>query len=1081
MDTELRYAQIRSMLLLLALALLAGAAPITLHAQLVWVAQGPAPATGGQVEGIADGEVVGAVNTVALHPTDPSIAFIGTVNGGIWRTNRATDPHPAWEAQTDHQPSLSIGSLEFDPSDSTHRTLVAGMGRASSNARQGGARSGLLRTVDAGATWTAINGGGSLNGLNITGVAPRGATTVICVNDADQPARNGIWSSPDTGASWTQTSGGRSGPPAGACTDLASDPMNTDRLFANAGRAGVYRSTDRGLTWMKVSDAALDGAVASAVNVKISVGRANNIYVAVVGASRQLSAVYRSGNGGSTWAAMDLPQTREGGIHPGRQGGIHLSIAADSTNSDVVYIGGDAQPGPIGGRFPAPNSIGAKDYSGRLFRGDASKPAGSQWVHLTHAQNAAGGGTAHGSAPHADSRDMGMAVDGTLVEVDDGGIYRRTSPRSNAGDWFSMIGDLQATEFHAVAWDANAHIAIGGAQDTGTPQQESRSRTKWKSVSTSDGGVVVVDATSTPGLSVRYSSFYDLLGFRRRVYTSAGTFQSEQFLRLTPLNGDRDVEPQFYTPLALNAVTPTRLVVGAENAVYESFDQGDTAAAIGPGIRANANSIAYGARGNADMLYVGTGSGVFVRTGARPASLDRSATYPGGEVAAIAIDPQEPRTAFVIDASAVYRTTDAGATWTTVTGNLAAFSPGPLRSAAYSSATAAGAVVVGSDTGVFEAAGPGFSSWHAVGSGLPRAPIYHLEYSAADRTLLAGTLGRGAWTLTIPPAPPPLMTLPAGAAAAQPPPAGGSSAVQLRPGVVVDPAARRVFIATPQGAIDSLNVADGTRVWTSRLAARPLGIVERRLVAQTESVGADNALRMSILDAATGREVERPRPIELPPGVRPAIGDTPEGRFALAMEAAGNDAVVSWRFDERPIRGVRPGTGDALSDPLPAPPPPPGVPSTGSERLGAFRVNVANGAVLPADLVRAAAPPPPGVALSAVPQPLAGLPPTQVLSADGKHILASERIADESTWDKYQWTIVNRQTGEHVGQLRSHVAVAPFNVSDSVLLFETAPYTRQTAAGLVQEPLKIRAVDFATGKAWNREIRDTSLRGPFPP
>jgi hypothetical protein len=34
-----------------------------------------------------------------------------------------------------------------------------------------------------------------------------------------------------------------------------------------------------------------------------------------------------------------------------------------------------------------------------------------------------------------------------------------------------MNGDIQTTEFHDIAWDSNAKIVIGGAQDTGTPEQ----------------------------------------------------------------------------------------------------------------------------------------------------------------------------------------------------------------------------------------------------------------------------------------------------------------------------------------------------------------------------------------------------------------------------------------------------------------------------------------------------------------------------------------------------------------------------------------------------------------------------------
>src|SRR5207244_1913412 len=104
-------------------------------------------------------------------PTDASVVYIGAVNGGIWKTNNAMSASPTWQNQTESQKSLSIGAIEFDPTDTSRRTLVAGIGRFSSLSGLGGALTGLLRTTN-GTTWTAINGGGVLNGLNISGVAP---------------------------------------------------------------------------------------------------------------------------------------------------------------------------------------------------------------------------------------------------------------------------------------------------------------------------------------------------------------------------------------------------------------------------------------------------------------------------------------------------------------------------------------------------------------------------------------------------------------------------------------------------------------------------------------------------------------------------------------------------------------------------------------------------------------------------------------------------------------------------------------------------------------------------------------------
>jgi len=82
------------------------------------IAQDPGPTLFGN-------EVVGAIHTVTAHPTDPNILYVGGVNSDIWGTSNATAASPDWTPLTDNFPSLSIGALEFDPTDATNRTLVS--------------------------------------------------------------------------------------------------------------------------------------------------------------------------------------------------------------------------------------------------------------------------------------------------------------------------------------------------------------------------------------------------------------------------------------------------------------------------------------------------------------------------------------------------------------------------------------------------------------------------------------------------------------------------------------------------------------------------------------------------------------------------------------------------------------------------------------------------------------------------------------------------------------------------------------------------------------------------------------------
>jgi hypothetical protein len=95
-------------------------------------------------------------------------------------------------------------------------------------------------------------------------------------------------------------------------------------------------------------------------------------------------------------------------------------------------------------------------------------------------------------------------------------------------------------------------------------------------------------------------------------------------------------------------------------------------------------------------------------------------------------------------------TRDAGVTWANITGNLLSAGAQVLRSAVYCRVLGSGSVAIGSNSGVFAAEGPAFNSWGRLGAGLALAPVLSLQYADADRLVLAGTQGRGAWTLTLP-------------------------------------------------------------------------------------------------------------------------------------------------------------------------------------------------------------------------------------------------------------------------------------------------------------------------------------------
>src|SRR5262249_40475937 len=200
----------------------------------------------------------------------------------------------------------------------------------------------------------------------------------------------------------------------------------------------------------------------------------------------------------------------------------------------------------------------------------------------------------------------------------------------------------------------------------------------------------------------------------------------------------------------------------------ESLDRGDTVTEVGPGIRVNSlgrEAVAYGVPANPHALYVGgsddpqtfPGAKLWVRTAPPPAPLARSLRFPGtSPISAIAIDPHHGNHAIVVTDDAVYRTTDAGATWSNLTGNLLHFDPSLLRSVAFVTAPHGDALVVGTNRGAYLAtAAEGFHAWHRLGQLLPTAPILSPRYHPSNDQLPAGPLRPRAWTPHNPALPPP--------------------------------------------------------------------------------------------------------------------------------------------------------------------------------------------------------------------------------------------------------------------------------------------------------------------------------------
>lgn len=588
--------------------------------------------------------------------------------------------------------------------------LPIGTGRVSNFGERGDDEIGVYRTTDGGSTWTEL-GGATLLGQKLIGVSARGAVLMAA-------SRNGgLYRSTDTGATWTLVSGAPgTGLPAGGIGDLAEDPGNANRFYVGVLGAAtpIWRSDNGGATWTAASSGFGSTATTSG-NIRIAVGAGGVVYAAVVN-SLSLSGIFRSTNFGAGWTAMDTPP-----IHPGGQGWPNTSLVAHPTNNNLVYVGGDR--------------ITSYPFTGNLRRGNASLASGSQFSVIMDA-----GG--NDTAPHADSRDMAFDASGSLIEADDGGVYRRTNP-TGVGSWASMIGDLNVMEVHDLDHDAVANILVIGTQDNGTHMQQTSTNPRWVHIFDGDGGDVAIDDRTLVNGSYRYISIQHLGDFTRRRYSNANLFVSE--IAMPGITGT-----QFVTPVEVNRLDPTQLMVGGSSQIYISTNATSAspvwALQTGPG--ANRNAMAFGALNDTGAAYVGRNNQVFRRSGS---SFVATAALPAGAatVTDVAMDPENSARVWAIDDDQVFRSTNSGATWVDVTGNLPQISSFDFRTIEFIPENGTDRLALGTRSGVYVVDATG-SQWAGLGLFLPDVLVFDLRFSETQRRLFAGTLGRGVWSLSLP-------------------------------------------------------------------------------------------------------------------------------------------------------------------------------------------------------------------------------------------------------------------------------------------------------------------------------------------
>lgn len=287
----------------------------------------------------------------------------------------------------------------------------------------------------------------------------------------------------------------------------------------------------------------------------------------------------------------------------------------------------------------------------------------------------------------------------------------------------------------------------------------------------------------------------------------------------------------------------------------------------------------------------------------------------------------------------------------------------------------------------------------------------------------------------------------------------------MRDGVVVDLSKDTIYITNPEVQIEALDLKSGEAKWKISLSAKPLGIINERLVIQVAPKGKGNTLTLAECQTNDGKELSRTT-LDLPKGASSFVRNYGKGILNIRPYRIENETILSWAYNG----GITQGDYDEKRDE--------------SQEIieGAIKVGTGPGQYDDVNIKEL----PKDYKLNSILVPKNQKIDTKIgqqfISKDKRHILVSWKETDDTDFNSYRWEIYDASSKKLIGKQESHVSYTPFFVKNGILYREVGPYFIPEQEGMKKVPLQILAVDFRSGKIiWSKEILDSVYRGPAPP
>jgi photosystem II stability/assembly factor-like uncharacterized protein len=644
----------------------------------------------------------GRVSAIAYHPTNPNTIYVGAPRGGVLKS---TDGGVNWTALGDAWSFTTVSTIAIDPKNPN--TVYVGTGDY--HGMLSAYTMGIMKSTDGGTTWVNL-GRSNFGSVAVSGltVDPNDPNVIIVTTGRGPDGTGRVWRSTNGGTSWASPinqSANWSG------LTYTAEVGGTRTYYAVGGGNNLYRSTDRGATWTKLTapgtsnDFALPDIAGSQVDAKVA------YYMSTAD-----QKIYKTTDSGATW-------TDTTNNHPG-----------DFNWSQGFYDW-----------YIACYKNGTKDHvvTG-LIDVCESADGGATWqsIGVTYTDGAKTHNDQHSFAAHPTNPNE-------ILIGNDGGLYRATG---GPGKWTiaGLSNKLGITQFYNVVWHpTDKNKILGGTQDNASPVAKG-DLTRWENVGGGDGGF---NAINWANPNIQFCTVYDFSVQMTRDGWNTST-------DISP-NIGTDRSP-FVTPIYQDPVN-SRYLYGCTNYLWRyDITAGTWTPRLGNTQLSNGELI-YAvsvAPSNGQVIYTGSDDGrIFVsRNGGANWRNINTASLPNRAIRSISVDPTNPNSILVglsgtgsqhilqcLDTSAaapVY--TAKGGSGTNALPDV------PLNVIERDPSKPATNWYVGNDLGVF-ATGDGGVTWQNASAplGLPNTQVNSLFANPRTGQLSAGTFGRGIWSISL--------------------------------------------------------------------------------------------------------------------------------------------------------------------------------------------------------------------------------------------------------------------------------------------------------------------------------------------